>query len=278
MIWPINNRSDSLQIDYHYIRRLIGKLLGYGYNHATWNDEQIQEVQEIIDEGLRQYYYPPVLPAPYAVSAMEAHEWTFMRPTWEFETAADQRVYALSADFEHPIGPISYRDVGDYYGGPIHFAPPAYVRELENRQDYTSPPEIAAVFPAESAGDDPQQLELVLHPTPDSRYYLALQYQSHGIRITEDHPFPLGGQLHGPGILASCLAVGEFRVLGQHGPKYDAFMQKLASNIARDRKRGSQIIGYNGNGITSISSRSEARRMDAVYYDNVTFGGARYDG
>jgi len=278
MSWPINNRADSLQIDYHYIRRMVGRDLGFGYNHSVWNDEQNEVVQEVIDEGMRMYYFPPVLPAPFAVSAMEAHEWTFMRPTWEFDTVGGQRIYPMPENFERPIGSITFRNTnGDYYG-PLPFTSAARLRELENRQNYTSPPEIAAIQPGESAGDSPQTLELILHPTPDSQYQLSLQYQAHALRLTPEHPYPLGGQIHGSGVLAACLAVAEMRALGQQGPKYQQFLERLASMVARDRQRGAQILGYNGNGSADIRSRADAREFDAVFYDNVTYGGVKYDG
>jgi len=97
--YPISNRAETLQIDFHYIQRQVGQYMEYGYNAGEWDDEQIQVVQEIIDEGIRQFYFPPVLPPEYALGADKPHEWSFMRPTWEQTTVGSQRRYPLPPDF-----------------------------------------------------------------------------------------------------------------------------------------------------------------------------------
>ena len=278
MTWPISDRADSLHVDYHYIRRMVGNAMGYGYNHAEWDDEQNQIVQEIIDEGMSEYYYPPALPPPFATKVGEVHEWNFLRPTWELDTAGDQRRYPLPEDFERPDGTVTYRDTdGDYYG-PLHQASPVRLQQLENREIYTSPPVLYAIDTESSTGEGPQQQTLVLHPTPDGVYRLRLRYVATVRRLTEEQPYPLGGQAHGRGVLAACLSVAEYRRDGIQGQARAAFLERLASNVVRDRQRGARVLGYNGNAANEFLTRSELRRRDGIFSDPTTVGNTLYNG
>lgn len=278
MTWPTQNRADSLQVDYHNIRRMVGQYLDFGYNHAEWDDELDQAVQEVIDEGIRLFYSPPALQPPYAQTLGIAHEWTFMRPTWHFETSDGERRLPLPPNFDRPIGKISFRDTDNNYYGPISFASPTRLQMLENRTDYTAPPEIAAIEPRECDGDAPQEFDLVLHPTPDSNYKLQLQYQAYPRRLSEEHPYPLGGQQFSAIAMAACLAAAEMRKKGQQGPMYQVFTQRLTAGILKDYERGAQVLGYNGNAGSEVHGRASARMGGMIFYGDVTFDGATYDG
>ena len=250
--------------------------MGLSFNHAEWDDEQHEIIREIIDEGTRNAYFPPPLPPPYSMSAGGVHEWTFMRPTWEVTTVADQRRYSLPADFERPIGQLSFKDEDNAYL-PVKFVPSSRLRNLENRLDFTAQPEFAAIEPAESTGQSPQEMILVLHPTPDAAYPMVLQYQAQARRLSEDSPYALGGQTFGPVILASCLAMAELRK-GAPGPMSARFYEVLAGAIVRDRARGPAYLGYNGNQYTDSVGRGGLRHRDGIWYGDVTYGGVLYSG
>lgn len=271
-LYPISNRPDSLTYDFFYFRRQTGKALGYGYDHTKWTDVEQQEVIETIDSALLGYYFPPPLQPPFTLTPGVVHKWSFMRPTWEFDTASGQREYPLPEDFDQPVGPIFFRGNEDEYYGPIPFTNPLHVMKMENRQEEESVPRTAAVKPAESTGEFPHTQTLVLHPTPGNRYKMQMQYQAEARRITEDQPHHLGGQVHGPGILAACLAAAEMRTLGGPGPKYMRFMELLAGNIARDNQRNIGVLGYNGNDEYDVYSRGELRDRGGIFYKNVTYG------
>ena len=272
--FPIENRATTLSIDYFLLRRRVSQLLFGTYNWAELNDVKREEVMETIDEGLRQYYFPPTLPPPYAITMGIVHEWSFMRPIHKFTTAAGQRVYPLPDNFERPVGSIYYEaNDGDYYDR-IPFTNTSRTMRLENQEDEQSPPRYASLQPAESTGEVEQLQELVLHPTPDAEYKLQFQYQALARRLTETQPYPLGGQVHGPGILASCLAAAETRMTGSQGPRHLQFLEKLASNIIRDHQRGAAVMGYNGNNSGRPSfGRGDLRDAGMIYYNDVDYGG-----
>lgn len=278
MVWPISNRSDDLQIDYHYLRRQIGAYLGYGYSHSTWNDQRQEEVQDIIDEGVRSYAFPPPLTEPYVLGRADTHEWTWLRPTLELTTVASQRRYDLPDTFDRPIGDVTFADEENNRYMPLAETQPHRLDELENRVTTTTVPEYYAIEPGQPHGQGPQRKILVLHPTPDDEYKLRLKYQSIVNRMTEDRPYPPGGQSHGSGILASCLAAAELRKIGQQGPMWQNFMSKLTSDIIRDRKRMPRLLGYNGDGSIEFLGRGALRRLDGIYYGTGTYNGTLYTG
>lgn len=270
--FPVSNRPQDLQIDFFYIQRMVGNFLKYGYNSSTWDDEQTQVVQEIIDEGVRQFYFPPVLEDGVV------HEWTFMRPTIQIVTEASQRRYPLPSDWERPVGNLCYTDTSNDFYAPIQFTAATRLRNLEYQDNFLSYPQYAAIEPAESQGDAPQLLVLVLHPTPDAQYELTVQYQAHARRLTKEHPYPLGGQANGPVLLASCLSIAEFRKSNIRGPMHDDFKVKLSTAAIRDTKRGATLLGYNGNGGGFPNGRGSARSLGGLYYNLATYGGSEYSG
>jgi hypothetical protein len=272
--FPQDNRAESLEIDLHLLRRRVSQMMFGKINWAELNDVQRQEVDETIDEGLRQYYFPPPLPPPFAIVMDMVHEWSFMRPFHEFQTSPNQRTYPLPANFERPIGEIYYQADEDDYYGPIPFTNSTRTLKLANRQEEQSPPRFASINAAQSTGVDPQVQELTLHPTPDAEYGLTFQYQAVARRLTEDQPYPLGGQMHGPGILASCLAAAETRMTGSQGSRYMTFLSMLAGNIARDTQRNAGVLGYNGNNRSYRAwGRGEVREYGGVFYQDVDYGG-----
>jgi hypothetical protein len=274
-VYPIGNRPQDLQIDFFYIQRQVGKYLGYGYAAKIWDDEQKEAVQEIIDEGVRQYYFPPMLPEAYGIGI---HEWSFMRPVATIKTESDQRRYNLPEDFERPIGDLSYNDTDNDFYSPVKWTSPTRLLKLQFQTNFTSYPQYAAYEPIESQGDGPQIQQLVLHPTPDTTYELTFQYQALARRLTDEHPYPLGNQMHGSGMLASCLAVAELRDMGADGPMYKKFLEKLAGNIARDHERGAALLGSMSNGLTAIRGRGMLRDHGGIYYNLVTYAGSEYTG
>ena len=275
MTFQVSNRPTSLNVDYHYLVRIVSQYLGYGLTPAELDDEQAQAVDEVIDQGCRLYYYPPAIPSPLG-NGMVAHEWSFMRPIFEFKTVANQRRYPLPSTWERQIGNLSNAD-GDTTYPVIQFTSPSRLRTLENHEEFTSYPRFAAVEPAQSSGESPQQQVLALHPTPDAEYTFRVQFQACGRKLSATQPHPLGGQIHSDGILAAVLAAAEMRA-GEEGLMYKRFIERLSSNIARDENRGASILGYNHNGGQSSPGRGTIRRFNGLFYERVTYGGTDWFG
>lgn len=270
-MYPLGNRPQDLQIDFFYVQRQVGRYLQYGYDADVWDDEQVEAVQEIIDEGTRQFYFPPLTDGGL-------HEWTFMRPVYTFKTESGVRRYTLPEAWERPIGDLCYNDTDNDFYSPIKWTSATRLLKLQYQTNFKSYPQYAAYEPVESQGMGPQLQQLVLHPTPDAEYELTTQYQATAKRVTEDSPYPLGGQVHGPLWLASCMSTAELRSLGSEGPLHQKFMQRLMASIARDHQRGPKLLGYNGNGHTAVRGRGMLRDLGGLYYNDITYSNTSYSG
>lgn len=89
--WEVSNSPSDLNVDYPYLQRVVGGYLDYGYNPSAFDHTQAGLVDEIIRQGLRQFYHPfPV------DGKRESHEWSFMRPWTTLETNASVTEGSLS--------------------------------------------------------------------------------------------------------------------------------------------------------------------------------------
>ena len=271
-IYPISNRQEGLGHDYHSISRRVGAYLQHGLSKAQWPDDVRETVDDIMREGALQYYFPEVLPEPFAQGASSPHRWSWLRPVWTLTTQGDQREYNLPQDFESPIGHLTFPDSTSSFYVPLRQAASTRLRSLEFQTQFTSHPEYYAIDSKESQGDSPQTQVVILHPTPNGEYKLKLQYQSSGREMTPEHPYPLGGHIHSHGILASCLAVAEARKTGDpNGPLYRRYMQILTSNVLRDYERGAQTLGMWQNSVTQELSRARIRESGGIFYSDVRY-------
>ncbi|TXH51856.1 MAG: hypothetical protein E6Q97_17400 [Desulfurellales bacterium] len=267
-IFPVLNANrGDLTIDYFHLQRHVGNLLQLGWNAQTWSYEERRRVDEIIDSGLRRYYYPDPIDA-----AGSSHKWSFLQPIGSLVTADGNRVYALPADFERLVGPMTYadQDLTDY--PEIQVTSEARLRTMQHAEDFSAPPQYCAVRVVRGSGMTDQKQELVLHPTPDGEYRLEFQYHALQRRLTAAAPVPLGGPIHGEGILQSCLAVAEESQGTKNGPHFQAYMRRLQANIMSDMQRAPQHLGN----YDDISRGGLLGRTNIGRY--LTYRGDRWEG
>lgn len=268
MPYSVNNRSTTQNIDLHALRRWVSMEFGWSQAPELLDDTQIRTVDDTINAGYRLYCYPPTMPQPFSYHPDEVHEWSFLRPTLEILTQSGQHIYPLPLDFERFVGPLVYATLNGQTESytPIELTSVSRILYLLGvNQDTTQPPLFAATRVAESTGEGSQKQELMLYPVPDGQYLLKAQYQATVRLLTEENPHPLGGQSHGPGILAACLAVAEERIVGEQGPRYKAFLAAVNSAILRDFNRLPGFIGTMNNAHHNYASRSELREAGLLF-------------
>lgn len=91
------------------------------------------------------------------------------------------------------------------------------------------------------------RFECLLWPVPDRLYEIGYRYIPLPDMVTESQPFPLGGMMMSEVVIASCLAVAEFRKTDVKGHKYADFMEKLTAAISHDKRiKSPDSLGYNG--------------------------------
>lgn len=267
--------ESSLVIDYNLLKSRVGRILAVPSDELNWTATHRKAVDDVIEDGLRQYYQPP------AVDQFGPHVWSFMYPTKTIKTVGDQRWYPLPEDFSHLNGAsaITYTDSSNRYS-PLNITSESRLRELENTEgESTGRPRFVAVRMVEMRGEAGQEWEIGFHPTPDDSYEYSYQYYAAPYMVTEDRPYPLGGQAHSQGILLSCLAAAEQYEYETRGEHYAAFIEQLKADIAHDARRGPNTLGYGG--VTRRGGWSDRygwpRDSSWLATQKVTYNGVEYD-
>lgn len=80
----------SLAIQIDQWRGEIGRYFGFGRTYSSMTSTQKEDVDSVIDRGLRQFYAPPVL------ADGTAHIWSFMRPTMDITVHAPYSTGTIS--------------------------------------------------------------------------------------------------------------------------------------------------------------------------------------
>jgi hypothetical protein len=68
--------ESTLSIAYADLTAEVGAFLGYGRTSGNWTSDQTTEIDKIVQSGLRQFYFPPMLQGQ-----SNTHEWQFLKPT-----------------------------------------------------------------------------------------------------------------------------------------------------------------------------------------------------
>lgn len=261
--------ASSLAVDYSRLLREFCRFVGYDEGNLT--DQQLADFHDTLRTALNQVIHPPLVQTLGA----QAHQWSWLRPTWAMDTVAGTRRYTLQVDFERFIGPLTF-DAGEGEYHEIVFYPSQRLRNLAAVQDSTGSPAIYSLEPVTFDGSEEQRWELVLHPTPDAVYSLVGQVQIGALMLSESYPYPPGGPAHGELYIASLLAAAEAKLDDENnGQKMAAFVGRLMADISIDMQRQPTTLGYCGDGRGRIPrSRSEARRL----FGGLTTGYTTYNG
>jgi len=83
--------ESTLTLGYTDYQRIVGYELGFGRDSSLWSSDQTSLVDDIIQSGLRKFYYPQV------INNEQQHEWSFLRPTTNLTTIADYSTGTVSS-------------------------------------------------------------------------------------------------------------------------------------------------------------------------------------
>jgi hypothetical protein len=228
-----------LSITLNDIQSEVTRFLSLGRNYDLLTNIQKDDVDSIIDRGLRQFYFPPPVPG------ILSHQWSFLRPTRSFTTVAEQESYALPDDFGAMTGSrITYLEQS-HVDGPLLVSDYEYRSLVERMSVRVGEPRYATVRPRTTNDtlNVPVRHDLHLFPAPQKA--VQMQYQYHVLNpVPSGLSSPTGADMHGETIMCSCLAIAEEYVVSPSTQYRALFRERLASSVALDRStRGGGIIG-----------------------------------
>lgn len=264
--------ESSLSVAYPDLRVRVAHQMGYGTEHDDWTARQEADIEMALEDGIRQFYYPPPLPAQYArVGAdRQAHEWSFLNPTTTLTTEADTREYDAPDDFGALLRDMTFPDTS--HRAPIREVAESRIRALYNGPIDSGAPRMVAVRPETTDGTVGQRHTFILWPQPDAEYVLTYAYKVLANKLTDANPYPYGGAEHAQTILESCLQKAEeIHDDLPNGPHRDGFFRALAGSISADRKKSPDYFGYNADG----SDEAGRSRLPVDHY--VLYNGVLYD-
>lgn len=261
--------ESTLALSYEDLRKEVGFYLGWQRDPDGWNTKQIESIESCVRSGLRQFYFPPVLPGMAA-----SHEWSFLRPSVALKVPSGSLEISLPDDFGFIDGPITYggSDTAIPSTIPVTGGGQILARRSEN-PSMTGRPIMAAVVPnREAMPTRGPRAKLAVWPIPGADYTFTFTYSVLPDALTDSRPYPYGGAAHAETILASCLSFAEQRLDNMMGVQKGAFLERLAASVAFDRRLKPAVLGYNGDG----SDGAPMTRSDTHGFATVTVGGVTY--
>lgn len=216
----------SQAIDLTTLRRELTRFLAMGPTYDSLTPDQQQQVDDCISEGSRLFYWHE----PIGESAMQ-HTWSFL--TAECDLAVSSRTTELPSDYLRENGRLAVVTAG-VTEQPARVSE-AKMRFLRVSTDADGPPKYYAIVNTNRDGRTVRSL--VVHPTPDQEYTVALRYIADPPRLSAANPYPLGGALHSQTFLEACLTAAERKLLpeGGAGLHSQTFLRLLANSIAADQ-------------------------------------------
>jgi hypothetical protein len=232
-------------------RTRIADFLGWTRHSGNWSGDDIDRLDEIVNAGYQQFKYPEPLPGETT-----AHRWSFLRPKYEFDTAANTYTYDLPSTYGAPVGDMYY-DEDENEKRIIEQVSPAMIDRERARDNTTGRPCKFAIRPKNVAMTAAQTKELMLYPTPDAVYGIVGYYDAgEGVPLSETNPYMLGGEAHFQTILQSCRDVAAKEYKDDAGGKeYTEFIKRLRASVEADRRLSPKTLGFNDDGRKIMHTR-----------------------
>lgn len=251
----------TLEITRPELLRHVGRMLGFNRDPTAWTTTELQDVNDAVDAGVRQFYTPPILPRERT-----AHLWSWLQPVLSQALTIGVADYTLPATFGGFCNELSFAASDNVPVRPLKQTGMEQIlakRQTHGSATWSAPPTHYAVTSSTTTGEARQRFSLALWPAPDQAYTLSGEYFFNPAGVSDAEPYPLGGQPHGETLLASCLAAADLQMNQAAGTFMGKFMERLAASVSFDRSSSGPFhFGYNGD-------RSAERFLPNRRYSNM---------
>lgn len=261
----------ALQLTYDELQKQVAYFLHGTRRLAAINADELENLQAVINNGLRRFYYPA------QVDPALAYDWSFLISDFDFYTEVGTQDYVMPFSFGGAYGPL-HHDPDDEIKVSIHKVTPNKI--LYQRQmnvTVTNWPTLYAERAVMQGGTNGQRWKIMLWPSPSAVFHLHGTMRVHPLGPNGTQEYLYGGAEHSQTILESCLAQAELQIDGQPGAHANEFKQCLATSIVLDSQmHAPEKLGYNGN---NSGAQGALMRPDGQFFESfgtVTMGGVNY--
>lgn len=224
-----------MRMTYQDMQKRVARYLGYGEVSTAWSEEQENQLERIVVDGVRQFLTPDTV----VIHGREvSHEWSFTkRRNGSIDTVAGTTEYEFPAGVGADIiGPMTFSADSGY--PPLVRVTDGDIRRMRSESDDQGRPRVWCVRILNFGGvGEPAVQRIDLYPTPDAVYTLSFQTQQQwnepfaGDLITS----PASPPFFDEAILSSCLAVAEREFEdGGNGIHQQEYQRKLSTAVRRD--------------------------------------------
>lgn len=214
------------------------------YQSYTPTGNQVAEVKRFANDGYKAF--------------LSERRWTFLFIQTTLSVTADAETTALPSTLGSIEGNFYYAE-----SQPRLFArqvPYDTIRKLiAARNGYSNEPMVFALEAITFTAATGMRHQVRWWPVPNENETLTYQYEVRHPDMTSDAEFPIGGLVHSPAIMASCLRVAEWRKDRIRGPMHEDYERELAKSIKRDSEMNPVNYGYMGDG---PGTRRSAERIN----------------
>jgi hypothetical protein len=250
---PATSDATDMTVSYSGLLSIIGRKF-FG-KRTGFLENETDDINDIIKSGLQAVY--------------RAHYWSFLRPTKDIVTEADESTYDLPAGFDGIDDSKLTWPENEGYCAPVPIVPWSDIRRLRSVDERTGRPELAAIIAAEFDATAGSKRQIVFFPTPDDEYTLSAVMRLRWTMLDESNPYPIGGEILAEAITEACLASGERLIDGAPGVHAEAFQAALEAAIWQDKDATSPAtLGQDGGPIDLGGRRlNRAWNMGDVSFD-----------
>lgn len=193
--------------------------------------EGFQDIQDSIDEGYREFCFPPpVGQEPYFIWS-----WLLEQGSLTLATADDD--LDLPDNFGQFIDEsLSYAQGVD--GDLLSLVSQKEFRGKQSRDDATGQPEYLAWRQKAFVATTGRRFEALLYPTPtaaENGQVIEYLYRVIPDRLTPTNRYPLCGAIHSDTLLKACMAAGERKLDDSSGLYAAKYAERLQASVAADR-------------------------------------------
>jgi len=239
MAWPTTEPTYGT---YQWLMLGVGLYLEYDPDQNTYDAQELQLSNWIVQRGVRLFYNPPIPPAQDG----STFTWSFLNLRYTTSMVDDQIEYDLPTTFGGRVDSVTWSGGGSVASDEYRKLEIVSEHELlalyGKKETPEGTPTYCAIRPKlESGSEDAtadQVWEMLVYPEPNAtvaaKTGVVIRYRSNPADLSETNLYPRGNAVHAETIMMACLSIAELIKTRASGPCHERFMQQLQSSMAID--------------------------------------------